>query len=702
MAAAPPTTRNLARPAAYVALAGNPNSGKTTVFNALTGLRHRVGNYAGVTVERKEGNLIGGGIAVLDLPGTYSLTPRSPDEEVARDALLGRYPPHPELVVVVVDASNLERNLYFASQVMDLGLPVLICLNMIDVAERAGLRVDAEALERELGVPVVPCVATRRGGVAALSARLRQAPPPPPHRRWRLPEVLEREAATLAAHLVSQRGCPERAALFLALTLLARAGDATPEPLLDEPATRALVNQALDRLEAASIDPQAATVEARYEWIAGICSRVTEQAEVPETWGDRFDRVATHRVGGFLVFFALMALMFQAVFTWAQAPMGWIEGLQGLLGAAAGHALPEGELRSLVVDGVIAGAGAVLIFLPQIMILFLFLGVLEDSGYMARAAFVMDRVMGKVGLHGKSFIPLLSSFACAIPGIMATRTIENRRDRMVTILVAPLMSCSARLPVYTLLIAGFIPGVRLWGVLSLPALVLVALYLLGLVAALTVAWILKRTVFRGEAPLFLMELPPYKVPGWRTVLLQTLERSSHFVTRAGTIILAISILMWLAMRFPGDATQSSAERLRGSLAGRAGHLLEPAVAPFGMDWKVGIGILGSFAAREVFVSTMATVYNVEDSDEERQSVSVREQMRSEVNPATGRPRFTPLSATALMVFYVLAMQCVSTLAVVRRETDSWRWPAFQWAYMTLLAWVGAVAVYQGGRLLGWE
>jgi ferrous iron transport protein B len=683
----------------YVALAGNPNCGKTTLFNALTGLRHRVGNYAGVTVERREGRLTGTELTVLDLPGTYSLNARSPDEEIARDVLLGRYPPVPELVVVVVDASNLERNLYLLMQVMDLGLPVILCLNMVDVAERMGLEINVPALERELGIPVVPTVASKGKGLDALKARLQGPLPAPPVRRWRLPEAMKTEVVDLAHLLVEEQVCSPRNAFFEALSLLSHT--AGHDPAAENASVRGAVDAALRRLEAEDIDPQSAPVEARYDWIKGVCDRVTRQGEIPVTWSDRLDRVATHRVWGFVLFFALMAMMFQVIFTWAQVPMGWIEAGQTWLGDWAGSNLPEGDLRSLVVDGVVAGVGGVVIFMPQILFLFFFLGLLEDSGYMARAAFVMDRVMGKVGLHGKSFIPLLSSFACAIPGIMATRTIENKRDRMVTILVAPLMSCSARLPVYTLLIAGFIPAVKLWGILSLPAVVMVSLYLLGLVAALGMAALFKRTLFKGEAPLFLIELPPYKLPSPRTVVLQTWERGSQFLKRAGTIIMAISILLWFAMKFPGNSSQPEGERLRHSVAGRAGHLLEPLIRPFGMDWKVGIGILGSFAAREVFVSTMAIVYNVEDEDEEQASVSIREQMRSEVDPATGKPRFTPLAAIALLVFYVLAMQCVSTLAVVRRETESWKWPLFQWVYMSVLAWTGATLVYQVGRMLGW-
>jgi ferrous iron transport protein B len=697
----PAAERAAAERVRYIALAGNPNCGKTTLFNALTGLRHRVGNYAGVTVDRIEGRLSGTDVTVLDLPGTYSLNARSPDEEIARDVLLGRYPPVPELVVVVVDASNLERNLYLASQVLDLGLPVILCLNMMDVAQQMGLEIDVKTLERELGVPVIPTIASRGKGLEELKKRISGPVPALPVRRWRLPEALKQEVAELAHLLVDEKLCPPQTAFFTALSLLSHTTGHSLEALAATPRVHTALEAARKRLAAAGIETDSAPVEARYDWIKDICDRATRQGEIPVTWSDRLDRVATHRVWGFVLFFFLMGLMFQAIFTWAQVPMGWIEAGQAWLGEWAGGMLPEGDLRSLVVDGVIAGVGAVVIFMPQILFLFFFLGLMEDSGYMARAAFVMDRVMSKVGLHGKSFIPLLSSFACAIPGIMATRTIENKKDRMVTILVAPLMSCSARLPVYTLLIAGFIPAAKLWGFVSLPAVVMVSLYMLGLTAALLMAWLFKKTLFKGEAPLFLMELPPYKLPGPRTVLVQTWERSSHFLKRAGTVILAITILLWFAMKFPGDQTQSNSERLRHSVAGQAGHLLEPVVRPFGMDWKVGIGILGSFAAREVFVSTMAIVYNVEDGDEEQQSVSVRDQMRAERDPATGAPRFTPLSAIALLVFYVLAMQCVSTMAVVRRETGSWKWPLIQWAYMFVLAWGGATLVYQVGRALGW-
>jgi ferrous iron transport protein B len=450
---------------------------------------------------------------------------------------------------------------------------------------------------------------------------------------------------------------------------------------------------------AAGIDPHAAPIEARYAWITSICGRVTTRIPAPVTLTDRIDRVLTHRFWGALVFAGLMALVFQSILSWATLPMDAIDGaFVALTGWVEGR-MPPGELRDLLTSGVIAGVGGVLVFLPQILILFLFIGVLEDSGYMSRAAFMTDRIMSRVGLHGKSFIPLLSSFACAIPGILATRTIENRKDRLVTILIAPLMSCSARLPVYTLMISAFIPAKRVWGPFTLPTLTLLAMYLLGFVAALAMAALFKKTLLRAETPIFIMELPPYRLPDPKTVLLYVWSQVREFLVRAGTVILAISICIWFLMSYPKQPGATSSEQLTHSFAGRIGHGLEPVLEPLGFDWKIGIGLIGAMAAREVFVSTMATVYSVAGDDEEALG-GLRERMKRDVSPRTGRPVWSPLVAVTLMVYFVLAMQCTSTIAVVRRETGNWRWPLFQLAYMTGLAYLAALIVYQGGRALG--
>jgi ferrous iron transport protein B len=473
----------------------------------------------------------------------------------------------------------------------------------------------------------------------------------------------------------------------------------------------------------------------------------TDTAAAEETFSDKLDRIVTHRVWGVLIFVAVMTLMFQSIFTFARVPMDALQSAVGWFGGVVGGAIPPGDLNSLLVNGVIKGVGAVIVFLPQILLLFLFIGFLEDTGYMARAAFLMDRLMSKVGLHGKSFIPMLSSFACAIPGIMATRTIETPKDRLVTILVAPLMSCSARLPVYTVLIAACIPDRHVFGFLKLAGLTMLAMYLLGIIVALLMAWLFKKTLLKGETPLLIMELPPYKRPLLKVVLRHMWDRSRLFLRRAGSVILGISILLWglatyphsaaiekkyAQMRFTVEQTalrhraeaagslspsveaslaqqlvelnkQEAGEKLRHSLAGRLGQLIEPPIKPLGFDWKIGIGIISSFAAREVFVSTMSTVYNVGEYEASEESTrTLAETLRAQTWPDTGKPVYTMLAGVTLMVFYVFALQCVSTVAVVRRETNSWKWPVFQWCYMTALAWVLAFFTYQGGRLLGWS
>lgn len=691
--------RSAERAVRTIAIAGNPNSGKTTLFNALTGLRQKVGNYPGVTVEKKVGRFYGAHgepFDLLDLPGTYSLQTRSPDEAVARDVILGRLAdtPAPDLLLCVVDAANLERNLYLVAQLAELGLPLVVALNMMDLAERNGLVTDPAALAARLGCPVVPVVASQKKGLVELKhavvAHLGGAAP----QRAPLPPAVEDAARTLGEALVRERVVGSRFAIAEALLLLSAVGDEVATTLPGSlPATVAFARA---EIEKAGIDRLSAAVQARYAWaseLAGATQHASnaEQASV----SDRLDAWLTHRFWGWAFFLGVMALMFFMIFRVAEIPMGWIEAAQDVVSGWASAALPAGDFRDLVVDGVIAGVGGVVIFLPQILILFFFIGLLEDTGYMARAAFIVDRLMSRVGLHGKSFVPMLSSFACAIPGIMAARTIDNVRDRLVTILVAPLVSCSARLPVYALLIALLLPAGGAWQKAGM----MLALYALGLAAAFTMAWLFRRTLFKGERSLLLLEMPPYRRPSLRVTAVRMWERGVMFLKRAGTAILAISIVIWALSTYPKpqnpDATAS--EALAASYAGQLGHAIEPVIRPLGYDWKIGVGIVSSFAAREVFVGTMSIIYAVEGGEEDTDSM--RDRMLTETHP-DGSPVYTPLVIFGLMVFYVLAMQCLPTSAVVRRETGSWKWPLFQLAYMTTLAWTAAFLVYQGGRLLG--
>ncbi|MBI5385737.1 MAG: ferrous iron transport protein B [Verrucomicrobia bacterium] len=734
----------------YVVVTGNPNCGKTTVFNALTGLRAKVGNYPGVTVERKEGRMLGAPadlpVMVLDLPGTYSLSPQSLDEQIVRDVLYHRVPavPPPQAVVLVVDASNLQRNLYFATQVIELGYPTIVALNMIDVAHKNGHEIDAAKLGEALGVPVMPVVASSGQGMSALRekivAALRDGRGAVSVKSFcKPPSELAREVSAVAKQIAAP--VTPRHSFAEALLLL------SDDKFIDSsgghypPATRQTVEAARRRLEEEGVDWRSAAIESRYSRISAIQQAVTtDRLVAAETFSDRLDRVLTHKVWGLLVFVVVLTVIFQSIFTFAKLPMKGLEQGVDFVGQHVGALLPPGALNSLVIDGIIAGVGAVVVFLPQICLLFLFLGLLEDTGYMARAAFLMDRVMSKVGLHGKSFIPMLSSFACAIPGIMATRTIENPRDRLVTVMISPLMSCSARLPVYTVLIAACIPETKVLGFVRLPGVVLFTMYALGILVALVMAWLFKKTLLRGPAPMLIMELPPYKRPLARTVLRHVWDRAQLFLTQAGTIILAINIVLWFLVSYPKNSEvkrefdlqraavetktfpgltdpkavaaakadalahidiEEKGATLRGSFAGHMGRALEPILRPLGFDWKIGIGIISSFAAREVFVSTMSQVYNVggyDDTEEGTQSLAaiMREQKRPD-----GSVIYTPLLGLTLMVFYVFALQCASTVAVVRRETNSWKWPAIQWLYMGVLAWTLAFLTWHGGKLLGW-
>ena len=747
-------------------LTGNPNCGKTTLFNALTGLRAKVGNYAGVTVERKEGALLGGRpdrpVTILDLPGTYSLSPQSLDEQVARDVLFQRVSdvPEPSLILIVADASNLQRNLYYATQVIELGYPTFLALNMVDVARENGHEIDVAGLSKALGIPVFPMVASEDEGVKSLQDAIHQFAAQPGRHRViprefnELPEVFGREAQALEAQLRSLFPHRERLASAEALLLLGDDKVLQAHRDLYPAAVVESVAASRTRLEAAGVDWRSAAIEARYARVFAIAQHVTtEHMPEGENFSDRLDRILTHRVWGLLIFVGLMGLLFQGIFTFAQLPMDAIDGGVQWIAGQVGAAIGPGDFQDLVANGIIKGVGAVVVFLPQICLLFLFIALLEDTGYMARAAFLMDRLMSKVGLHGKSFIPMLSSFACAIPGVMATRTIESPKDRLVTILVAPLMSCSARLPVYTVLIAACIPQTRLLGFLGLPGLTLLGMYLLGIVGALSMAWLFKKTLLKGEPPPLILELPPYKRPVLKVVLRHMWDRSKLFLRRAGTVILGINILLWFLATYPrpaeldvaadagklalvqaahpeirtlAEATAriasvrnegksqdlverwdtlnkvQSGEHLRHSFAGRLGQAIEPVIRPLGFDWKIGIGIVASFAAREVFVSTMSVVYNIGEIDAgDRAGTSTLAEVMKSEKRSDGSPVYTPLTGLTLMVFYVFALQCVSTVAIVRRETNGWKWPAFQFAYMTGLAWTLAFLLYQSGRALGW-
>jgi ferrous iron transport protein B len=689
-----------------IAIAGNPNAGKTSLFNALTGLRQKVANYPGVTVERKEGvwALEGGQTArLIDLPGLYSLDASSIDERIARDVLMGRARglPAPDAIIAVVDATNLARNLYLITQLLEYESPVVIALTMVDMAERRGIDIDVQRLRDLLGVPVVPVVAPQRRGLNELSRAVSEAARHGATKRvqWRLSEQAEREIAALCDD--GEAGPAARRRVMEELY---------GEELPPDQNRRALILAARQRLQAHDPNWWQEPLLARYRFIERIIAEVERTKEAKRDLTMAIDSVITHRFFGPLILAAIMLLVFQTIFAWARVPMDLIDGAFGALAQAVHAYLPPGLFTDLLADGIVAGVGSVLVFLPQITLLFLFITLLEDSGYMARAAFIMDRLMRGVGLHGKAFVPLLSSFACAIPGIMATRTIENQKDRLATILIAPFMSCSARLPVYTLMIAAFFSDRRIFGFLSVGALLIMAMYLLGITVAVCVAWILKRTILRGPTPPLVMELPPYRLPNPLTILQTIWSRAWLFVRRAGTVILAISIILWALANFPrvapeGDTMQTAADRsaveseqLKHSFAGRLGHLIEPVIAPLGFDWQMGIGLISSFAARETLVSTLSIVYNV-GREADSSSPSLIEAIRKARRP-DGRPAWTPLTAISMMVFFVLACQCMSTVAVVRRETNSWRWPIFMVLYMTALAYAAAFITYQGGRLLG--
>ena len=616
-------------PAPMVALVGNPNAGKSALFNALTGARQKVGNYPGVTVERKIGRMSlddGRPLELVDLPGTYSLDPQSPDEQVTRDVLFGRQAGErtPSALVVVVDATNLDNHLRFVLQLIALKLPTIVALNMIDMAARDGLEIDAARLAAELGVPVIPTVAVRKRGLDDLRAALGRA--------------------------VGGGG----KAMFAS-------GD--PADIAD-----------LQR-------------EARR-----IATAVTVQRSAGSTWTHRLDRIALHPVIGPILLAALMFVMFQGVFSWSKAPVDWLASLQAALADAAVKTLPDGFVRSLLVEGVINGVGSVVAYLPQILILFLFILVLEASGYMVRAAFLMDRLMAGVGLSGRAFIPLLSSFACAIPGIMATRTIDDQRDRLTTILIAPLMTCSARLPVYAMVIGAFIPARRVLPGVGLQGLVLFCLYIAGILSAMGAAMVLRRTVAKGGGGGFLLEMPKYQMPLWRDVAIGLWQRAYLFLRRAGTVILAVTIGLWLLTSYPQAPAGSALKQSEYSIAGRIASVLEPVVRPVGFNHDMALAIIPTMAAREVAVSSLQTIYSIDGGDDEKVG---QQKLAERLHGAWSLP-----TALAFLAWFVFAPQCLSTIAVIRRETNGWAWPGFTLAYLFSLAWVAAGITFWTATALG--
>ena len=724
-----------------VAIAGNPNTGKTTIFNRLTGARAKVGNYPGITVDRHEGSmeLAGGKRARLfDVPGSYSFSSRSEEERIALHAICG-LPPHeaPDAVVVVVDATQLRRGLYLGLQVLETRTPTVVALNMIDETERAGVQVDARALERELGVPVVEVVAIRGEGLDDLSRAIDAVVATPergaPGARWSPEDPLleadvERVAGAAPDEWLGERRS-EDAERRRALALWALLSLDEDDELADVPAPlRAAVAGRRKLAEASGRDLDLEVVGGRYGWIDARLGHFLRRVGERRGATERVDAVLLNPLLGFALFLVLMGVVFQSLFSWSDPAIGLVETAFEALAGGVRAVLPASLFREFVTEGLIAGVGSVLVFLPQILLLFLFVALMEDSGYMARVAFLMDRIMRTLGLHGRAFVPMMSGFACAIPAILATRTMERRRDRLVTMMVVPLMTCAARLPVYTLIIAALFPPSRVFGWLPVQGLLMVGMYVFSTVVALVAAAVLSRTMLRGPSVPPIIELPPYRVPDPRGVLRAMWEKGSVFVREAGTVILACTVGLWLLLAFPRTApdaegfehrradieaaglpeevasealtavdAEEEGARLRASWAGRLGRTLEPAIEPLGFDWKLGIGLIGSFAAREVFVATMGVVYGLGEVDEE--SATLREKIRAEMR-ADGRPVYTPLVGLSLMVFFALACQCMSTVAVVKRETATWRWPAFLLGYMTVLAWTASFVVYQGGRLLG--
>ncbi|GAB3643511.1 ferrous iron transport protein B [Spirosoma arcticum] len=697
-----------------LALIGNPNAGKSSLFNQLTGLRQKTGNFPGVTVDKKFGTWSVDpqiSATVIDLPGVYSIYPKSLDEQLVTDILANpAHVDYPDVAVVVVDASNLHRNLLLFTQVADLGVPTVLALNMLDVALKQSKQVNSVRLAMRLGVPVVRINARTGEGIDSLKkAVLGQLHQPT------LPGKLFFDPADDAAELIADtRAQYQLSNNYLALQYVIQHDGFT---FLSRPQQVGL-DTLITKHNFSEPTFQANETITRYKRIATVVAEaVTDQRPVGQpTWSQKLDRILLHPVWGYAIFGFVLLLIFQAIFAWAQPFMDAIDAGVAWLNGQLKDSLPAGPLTDLLTDGILAGIGGILVFIPQIAFLFLLVALLEESGYMSRVMVIMDRIMRKFGLNGRSVVPLISGVACAVPAIMATRSIGTRRDRLITILVTPLMSCAARLPIYTILIALVVPSQRILGFFNLQGLALMSLYLLGLVSALLSAYVLKLLLKTKERSFFIMELPTFKLPRWNHVGLTVYDSVRSFVWEAGRVILAISIVLWvLASYGPGDdmqqaeirvrqqntslnseglANRIASERREASYAGNFGHFIEPAIRPLGYDWKIGIALLSSFAAREVFVGTMSIIYSIGAGDEDGENTTIRERLQQERNPETGGPMYTPAVAWSLLVFYVFAMMCMSTLAATQRETKSWTWPAVQLAYMMILAYVSAFATYQ--------
>nr|WP_225871002.1 ferrous iron transport protein B [Pedobacter frigiditerrae] len=695
-----------------VALVGNPNTGKSTLFNLLTGLNQKIGNFPGITVDKKVGYCKVSSTQnaeIIDLPGTYSLYPKSKDESIVFQVLADKNnSSYPDVIIMVVDATNLRRNLLLCSQVADLGLPMLLVLNMTDLARKEGIHINVNKLSERLGIQVVAMSARKNDGLDALKKAISHTTaistqingvdvkPFAPEAIAEVKEKIKTENDYYALQVLHQH---EHLAFFTETE-----------------------QEEIEAIEKAhhfqSSKLQGAETVARYRYLSTVLTDIVFDtgAEKKFKITDKLDSILTHKVWGFAIFILILFVIFNAIFSWATYPMDWIEGSFGWITEFGHQHLPEGLLTSLLLDGVVAGLGGIVIFVPQIAILFAFISILEDTGYMSRVTFMMDKMMSKVGLSGKSVVPMIGGLACAVPSIMAARNIESWKDRMITIMVTPLVSCSARLPVYILIISIIIPSETVFGIINKQALALMAMYLVGIIAAVIVAWVMKFIIKAKEKSYFIMELPVYRMPRWKNVFLTVYEKSKTFVFEAGKVIIAISIVLWVMASFgPGDRFENiekkyasaltdttkntehvnvliNSEKLENSYVGILGHWIEPAIRPLGYDWKIGIALITSFAAREAFVGTMATIYSVDGGDED--TSTIRERMLSSINSKTGLPVYTFATGISIMFFYAFAMQCMSTVAVVYRETKSWKWPVIQLVYMTAMAYVAALIAYQ--------